>query len=117
MTDINPETRKKIVNAIRKGKVSIPDTVLSSDMPLKGKSTPFNPRIRDIRLGVDVAAFEWASAGYGFGTIYIIKGNDGSVRIHDEHMSRDNVKKILSALVDAALFDSEEDKEGEDSES
>ena len=51
------------------------------------------------------ALFSWSLKGKGFGQIYFYTGEDGKTHCHNECMSNDSIKQILSVLVDTCTMD------------
>jgi len=54
---------------------------------------------------VGSASFRWSLKGKGFGQIDFYVGDDGKTHCRNECMSNEEIKKILSVLVDSCVMD------------
>jgi len=49
----------------------------------------------------------FSTTGFGFGQIYFTQNEDGTIRCDNECMTKEQIKKILSQMVDQCILNQE----------
>jgi hypothetical protein len=70
----------------------------------------------DEAMGVEIpkrltVCFSFSEKGFGFGEVVLVVDEKGRAFVDGETMSRDHVKRIIGALIDNAIMDTDEDPE------
>ena len=94
MTDIDDETRQRLAESIQAG----------FDM-MEDHCTPHSNETRFPRH-----IFRWTAKGIGFGEFTIYHGDDGELRIDNEAMSREFIKRMFCQMIDECELDYPEPK-------